>query len=198
MSTFIVLSHLWLITATLYSLVSVKSFRMYTILKMAESIYVILTSLLHKSSFRLKHVVLSLYAIGDLVIQYTMVPAIICFLCGHLVLFAKFRPKIKHLLGAVPLGVVGPVFFYVTDHCNAQFSVLLFVYAVILATTFTSSLSQSERALSVAALLFFISDMVLSVKEFSADLLGDSQLQVARIIVILTYYAATITYAVRL
>lgn len=198
MNAFLVLSHMGLIATTLYSLIGMRSFTAYTVFKVAESVYVLLTSLRHKSSFELKPAVLTLYALGDLVIQYRMIPAILCFLCGHLLLFTRFRPQIKHWLAAVPMAVVGPLFFYLTDHCSLPFCTVLFVYALILATTFTSSFVQSDRMLSTAALLFFISDLALSVKEFSADLLKDLHLQITRAVVLLTYYSATITYAVKL
>lgn len=198
MNVFIVFSHVALIATTMYSLIVMQSFRAYTILKVAESVYVLLTSFQHKSSFGLKPAVLTLYAAGDLVIQYKMVPAIMCFLCGHILLFTRFRPQTRHWVAAVPLAVMGPLFFYLTDHCSLPFCAVLFVYALVLATTFTSSLAQPDRTLSTAALLFFVSDLVLSVKEFSADLLKDIQLQISRAVVLLTYYSATITYAVKL
>lgn len=198
MNVFLILSHAGLIATVLYSLIVMQSFTAYTVFKVAESVYVLLTSLQHKSSFGLKPAVLTLYAVGDLVIQYKMIPAILCFLCGHLLLFTKFHPQTRHWLAAVPLAVLGPLFFYLTDHCSLPFCAVLFVYALILATTFTSSFTQPDRTLSTAALLFFVSDLVLSVKEFSADLLKDLHLQISRAIVLLTYYFATITYAVKL
>ena len=90
MNAFLVLSHAGLIATALYSLIGMRSFTAYTVFKVAESVYVLLTSLQHKSSFGLKPAVLTLYAAGDLVIQYKMIPAILCFLCGHLLLFTKF------------------------------------------------------------------------------------------------------------
>ena len=176
MNAFLALSHMVLIVATLYSLIGMQSFKAYTALKVAESVYVLLTSFQHKSSFQLKPAVLLLYAVGDLVIQYKMIPAILCFLCGHILLFTRFRPTVKHWLAAVPMAALGPLYFYLTDHCSLPFCVVLFVYALILATTVTSSFTQQDRALSLATMLFFTSDLFLSIKEFSADLLKDLHL----------------------
>ena len=200
----IIALHVLLVATMLTYYVRFNDVRMYNIFKILESCFVILTSLKYRSSIKLKPLIMTFYALGDYIIIYALVPAAFVFSAGHFLLLFYLKPQkpVLMLLISCAVAAVEPLIMYGMGLSKPFFTFGMFSYiwcvTLILVTLLMNKNSTlaHRRLILMAAAAFFISDSTLVIRKLCVDFLSPNLYNILKIVVIGTYYFATIVYAI--
>lgn len=200
----IIALHVLLVSTMLTYFIQFNDARTYGVFKIVESCFVIVTALKYRSSYKLKPLIMTSYAIGDYIILYALVPSAFVFSAGHFMLLFHLKPQkpILMLLISCAVAAIEPLIMYGMGLSKPFFTFGMFSYiwcvTLILVTLLmnkNSTLAHKNFILAGAA-SFFVSDTTLVFRKLCFQFLPVYVQNILQIVVIATYYFATIVYAI--
>lgn len=200
----IIALHVLLVATMLTYHVRFNDLRTYSVFKIVESCFVIVTSLRYRSSFKLKPLIMTFYAIGDYIILYALVPSAFVFSAGHFLLLFYLRPQrpVLMLLISCATAAVEPLIMYGMGLSKPLFTFGMFSYIWCVTLILVTLLLNRNSALAhrgfilAAAASFVVSDTTLVFRKLCGQFFEPWVSDVLQIAVIATYYFATIVYAI--
>lgn len=200
----IITLHVLLVSMMLTYFVRFNDARTYGIFKIMESCFVVLTSLKYRSSFKLKPLIMTFYAIGDYVILYALVPSAFAFSAGHFLLLFYLKPERPILMLAISCvaAAIEPLIMYEMGLSKPFFTFGMFSYIWCVTLILVTLLMNKKNTLAhkkfilAGAASFVVSDTTLVLRKLCVQFFAPWFANVLQIIVIGTYYFATVVYAI--
>ena len=200
----IIALHVLLVSTMLTYFIRFDDMRTYGIFKIVESCFVIVTALKYKSSFKLKPLIMTFYALGDYIILYALVPSAFVFSAGHFLLLFYLKPQkpLLMLLISCTVAAIEPLIMYGIGLSKPLFTFGMFSYIWCVTLILVTLLMNKDCPLAhkkfimAGAVSFFVSDTTLVLRKLCIQFFPPYIQSILQIIVISTYYFATIVYAI--